>query len=237
MKFFFFGLITTLLFLSCSNDQEFSSLETNNKIENFKVKARTNEIILLYEKIISEDDLVTQKAIVSSFDFETQASLFLLKFDDFKKNNNLNDEQTKFIDYIIEISTPNNLESVSKKTIEIIDLYNFLSSESIRLFGENEGWYLINRFENINQSIEKLKKNNNSSISLNNSLARSLSAGTDCNCTSDSNCKRLTGFSIGPGGLGLQWENGTCNNGGCDIKRYDFYFFIVESTDKGLCKY
>ena len=108
---------------------------------------------------------------------------------------------------------------------------NKLMSKSMQLFGENLGYYLLTKFENTNQTLDKLDINNDK---VNISIMGPEQAISACDCTKDSNCRRLTGVSI----WGFSWENGRCSEDSCYRETvHVFGYTLWESSDNGKCEY
>lgn len=228
--------LSSLIFLlfSCSTD----NIENNELTKkDLSMLARSQEILSLYEEIINEDDLNLQKRIFSTFDVETQSALLELKIKNFKENNSLNEVQLVFLDDLKDFYSPQNIELILEKNESINQTRDYLLNQSKILFGEVEGFYLLSKFENINQTKNKIINNLNlSNKSINNEI---VNKGTvSCSCKTSNNCTRLTGFSVGPGGISFQWEYGTCNQGGCKNTTYIvFDTWEITSTDSGTCKF
>ena len=242
MKRLFYSTVAVLAFLlvgfssiSCSSDD----LNSNETVEQNNLRILTqNELIELYDEIIREEDLNLQKQVISTFDFETQAALFQMKFNNFLSANQLNVEQIAFVNYLVSLSTAEIFEEARISPESFVELSNDIQLNAVTLFGENEGWYLVNRFENINQTIDKIALNHNVS---NSTLRRFLSDNTPyCECQTWAGCKRLTGVGIticGGAGIQLNWEYGKCNNGGCTRAQWNLGVFTILSNDTGLCSY
>ena len=239
MKRLFYNTVAVLAFsfigfssISCSSDD----LNSNEVVEHNNLRILTqNELIELYDEIIREEDLNLQKQVVSTFDFETQAALFQMKFNNFLSANQLSGQQIAFVNYLKSLSTAEIFEEARINPESFVELSNDVQLNAVTLFGGNEGWYLINRFENINQTIDKIAQNNNVN---NSTLRRFLSDNKPyCECQTWAGCKRLTGINAGSGGIGLIWEYGNCNNGGCDRAQWNWGIFTILSNDTGLCSY
>lgn len=203
--------------MSCSEDKlEYN--EFNNKIPKAVVEKLSNDVLQL-------DNLNEQNLVVSTFEPETQSALWQLKLDDFVLNNDLNYQQLVFINKLKESISVNNLKDI--KSPRVRALAKSLAVEAKEYFGEDLGWYLINRFENPNQTLKKLE-NNNLSIDYKNG-DEEISNLRACNCERG-DCVRLAGVSI----WGISWEYGTCE-GKCYVERY--FFGLWESDNTGRCSY
>lgn len=208
------SLITLITIFSCETDEVFQ--EEKNVLQN-------SEFQRLYEDILAIDDLTEQKIILSTFDSETQSALWQIKLNNFIKNNDLSDTQLEVINELKVIMNSDNFTKI-KKDNKLRQRVKNLNAKVINSFNKNVGWYLLNKFENINQTLAKIdKKSNNTS----NVESRSTRA---CNCEQNDSCARITGISI----IGLSWEYGTCG-GDCYVPRY--FFGLIESDDTGRCSY
>lgn len=159
MKKVFFIVCASVFFLSCDNE----NLETNSnslKYKNSDIFARTNsENLEFYDSIVAQET-EDQKLIFSSLTAQDRYTLWLIKLDNFKSNNELNSYQSSFIDELIselrvEMFTDNSdLNSVKLNFIN--QRKDYYLNRAKALFGENEGWYLLTKIENINHAIAKI---------------------------------------------------------------------------------
>jgi hypothetical protein len=210
---------------SCNNEnlEQFDDALLN-QMEN-KISS-TDEYQRLYEKILLIDDLNEQKITLSSFSFDTQSILWQLKLNNFIKHNNLTNKQLKIINELKNLLTPDNLRGIrNKNNTTLTQKTKMLKTKIINSFEKNIGWYLINKFENINQTLAKIDLNTVKQTDPNNNTIG------DCNCTKNSDCIRLTGISM----YGLSWEYGTCQPQTCYSS--DGWFGLFENDNNRVCEY
>lgn len=134
--------------------------------------------------------------------------------------------QIEVINKLKQNITVDNLEKRTTKKVQAIA--DALMLEVKQNFGNDLGYYLLSKFENSNQTIEKISQLDPEELSLKNQTVRA------CDCEADNECTRLTGVSIGPGGLGLNWEYGKCG-GTCYVETY--FFGLWESSNTGRCSF
>jgi len=192
-----------------------------------------NDYQNLYYKIIKVD-IDHQKQVVNSFDYKTQSILFKLKLDNYASNNKLNNKQKQALKKWKSFLTPDNLKKVREKKDKVLsNKIRILKTEILNSFEKNVGWYLINKFENTNQTLAKIKlKKSNSELN----TGEPNTNGTkniirDCDCTKDSNCIRVTGISI----WGISWEHGRCTQKTCYSG--SGFLGLFENQNNGLCVY
>ncbi len=216
-------VITTIIF-SCSKDEiNFEGTETLNE---YSLKNNHSEYQGLYDKILSIDDLTEQKIVVSTFNSGTQAILWKMKLNNFVINNKLDEKQLDFIQRLNTLLTPENISDITKReNKDLIIIFDNYKHEAIELFEEHIGWYLLNKFENINQTLNKIDSSSNNS--LNNASTKNIIK--PCNCQEMDECWRITGVSI----WGIQWEYGSCDSEDCYVQDY----WVWQSDNTGRCHY
>ncbi len=225
IKITIFGLLFLLfgatLFWACSNEDEgqLSSASAKREMSDW------SEYQDIYNSIISLENTDDQRVAFTGLTPDERLGVMKLKFINFKENNTLNVEQSAFIDEIYKLLTVELLTEDHPESIHFIEekSENYME-RSKSLFGEDEGWYLLAHVENINQRIDILKQQGGGT--------NEGGAIYACNCAKNSECKRITGFSIGFTDFGLQWEYGRCG-GTCYVKS----FWIWESSNTGRCSY
>lgn len=179
----------------------------------------------LYDEILTVDDLNEQKIVLSTFDSETQSALWQIKLDNFVENNDLNETQLEVIDELKSVMTPDNFTKIkNNNNTSLKQSMEILRRKVINSFDENVGWYLLTKFENINQTLAKIEKIYNTTNAARKSALRA------CSCEPNDSCARLTGATI----WGLSWEYGDCG-GDCYVERY--WFGLYESDNTGRCSY
>ena len=208
---------TITMIFSCETDK---FIEVENDI------SKNAEFQRLYDEILAVDDLNEQKIILSTFDSETQSSLWQIKLDNFVANNDLNRTQLEVINELKNIMISDNFTKIKNKdNLNLKQRSVRLKQKVINSFDENIGWYLLNKFENINQTLAKIEKTPKEATN----VARIISLRA-CECEPNDSCARLTGISI----WGLSWEYGDCG-GECYTQTY--FFGLYESDDIGRCAY
>lgn len=213
-------LLTAII--SCEKDNlETSENKTKNSIEIFNRTSQEN--LDFYDSIVALDT-EDQKLVFATLSPKERNEIWHIKLKNFKDKNLLNNDQITFID---ELSSELNENLFTNKDIQNSEKLDFIKNrkdyffnKAKNLFGENEGWYLLTKIENINHAISKLDK---------------LPSGgggpiRSCECEKSRECTRLTGISLD----GLSWEYGNCSNGGCYVQ---VYFGIWESDNTGRCSY
>ncbi len=214
--------------LSCEKEELTNDTNISLNANNPSITNKTNQNdIEIYKSIISLNDLEEQRLAFATLNPSQRFSVWMLKLDNFKKNNSLNKVQSNFINELqselkVSLFTDNNDNNNEKINFKATRKEYFLN-KAISLFGVNEGRYLLTKVENINQTIDKL----------NNGIIANKFAGPglrSCNCEGNSECVRLTGISI----WGISWEYGTCPSGGCYVQ---VYLGIWESDNTGRCSY
>ena len=145
---------------------------------------------------------------------------WIVKIENYRINNELSSEQSTFLtDLEYDISPQIFQKGEARNNFD----FNGRLLEAQRLFGENEGWYFLNKVENIHHAIARV--GHDTSL---------VDGGSEnpieaCQCNKNSNCVRITGASLSS----LSWQYGTCNSGGC----YRPSFWFWESSNNGRCKY
>jgi hypothetical protein len=232
-KFNLFLIVSFFTFLSCSdNDTQFEETQNLKEKQNeFSYRLTFSEQINnIYNNIIGEKNLTNQLIIANSLSPEEKYAIWQLKLQNFKDFNSLNNNQNEFINKLQTLITEdlftNEASRISFNNSQIQTLYN----ESITLFGNDLGHYLLTNVENSNQTLDKIYGNSNyppSNVSVNQTIEA-------CNCSANSHCTRLTGVSW----IGLSWEYGTCNGGSCYRRSIAILSFeIWESSDNKRCTY
>lgn len=213
-----------LLFNNCSNDEpEKNKLNDNNSfIVNSKLSL--DEIKDVYNNIIKIDDTDEQVLAASTLSPEEKLALWEYKLQNFKSNNNLNQAQNDFVNELLSVLTEKHFVAGSAERTEFLNnLSSNYMSRARDLFGQNEGWYLLTKVENINHRIDRFN-NNNGSINVESGGIRA------CNCEPNDTCARINSVSV----WGIGWEYGRCG-GGCYVREY--FWGLWESDDTGRCNY
>lgn len=214
-----FILISLISLSSCSNDND-GTAKSNSK------NYLTKKSISNYENIINLDKTSSQKLATYSLNPTEINEIWQLKLDNFLENNELNSVQQNFILKLkSEINSNLFVKNNAYRNSFLLNKKDKYMEEAKSLFGENEGWYLLTKIENINQRFEKNKLIKNS---------QSDKVGDDpiksCDCDNTRDCKRLTGIGI----WSISWEYGECKNKSCYISSF---LGIWESDNDGLCEY
>lgn len=159
-----------------------------------------------------------------SYSTSVQAQLWQHKLANFENNNTLTEQQAVFIDTLQVLMTASNMDNIRSETPNpgLVAGAARLQTEAVNLFGQKEGWYLLNRFENINQTLTK----SNFPVS-----SISTDSITDCDCNSDSDCWRITGIAI----WGVTWERGECTSATC--YQESWFWGLWESSDNMICSF
>lgn len=220
--FYFFSICLTIFFNSCDN--EINEQESGLKSNSVSARMCQNEIAALYQTIIAKVDVDDQILAASTLSSEDKYSLWIHKLDEFSGKNSLSSEQNLFIENLkSELNEDLFLENSDARNRFIDERSSILMESAKDLFGDNEGWYLLTKVENINHRIDRF----NNGFTINNEEGGVLRA---CNCAGDSGCRRITGVSI----VGFSWEYGTCG-GSCYAREY--FWGLWESDDDGRCRY
>ena len=226
-KIFKIAILFSITVISFSCEEEI--YENNNDISQ-----TTNENTIskehqeLYNNIISINNLSEQRIILSSFKSKTQSVLWQIKLDNFIENNpNLTNKQLNLIIDLKKIMTPDNFDKAKNKDLDLEKKIEYLKFKITEAFQDNVGWYLLNKFENINQTLKKLDEkkqiNSNSRVEEDTNIRA-------CNCGPHDSCARITGLSLS----GISWEYGNC--GGICYSQ-TFLFGLWESDNTGRCFY
>ncbi|MGV9003022.1 bacteriocin fulvocin C-related protein [Flavobacterium sp.] len=231
MKNLFFKtrfLFLSFLILSCSkdnpNDQQTVDVNYDHNIHQRLSNVGIEEI---FNKIVELDDTNEQILAASTLAAEDKLSLWQYKLNNFKSKNDLHEIQITYIDELLsKLKVEYFIEGSNERKEFLENMSKIYMLKAKSLFGENEGWYLLTKVENINNRIDKL--NLNSEIPVDENLARGIKT---CTCVSDSECVRLTGASV----WGLSWEYGTCGGSACYVQTY--FFGLWESDNNGRCIY
>jgi hypothetical protein len=212
-------IILTCFLYSCSDD---SDIKNSTNSLNFTIKNNTCSV---YDSIASLDDTDDQLLVASALSPNEKMNLWQCKLDHFKNTNTLSTNQLDFINKLeLKLSNEEIFIENSKTRADFISTEKTaLMNEAQTLFGQNEGWYLLTKVENITHRVAKLPY----------TIEPMPGGGTikACGCQKDSDCVRLTGISI----WGVSWQYGTCPAGGCYVQTY--FFGIWESDNIGRCKY
>ncbi len=217
---FLFALIFAGIFASCSDDNQ---TNTNAPSSNFRMS--NQDIERTFKDIISIDDTSEQLFIASALAPDDKLALWQYKFENFKSNNDLNAQQANFIEELQSVLSEQILTTGSpERNAFLRDKSEWYLNQAKHLFGENEGWYLLTKVENINNRIDRINGTTSGKPS-------SPSGIKKCECEKDSECKRLTGIGL----WGLEWENGSCSNKTCVIQ--DWFFGFIESDNDARCVY
>lgn len=206
--------------MSCTNEVD-DTQQSNAKLSS---SAKLN-----YKTIIDLNNTKSQNLATYSLNPTEINEIWQLKLENFEKNNKLNSRQQDFISKLksvinSELFTQN---SDYRKYFLQNEKDKFMI-EAKKLFGENEGWYLLTKIENINQRFEKnklLKENENSRLP--GGPGGEIRA---CDCDNTPDCKRITGL----GWISISWEYGTCSNSTCYVETF---LGIWESDNDGRCVY
>jgi hypothetical protein len=204
--------------VSCENDTQLDSIENQKSL---------NDFTILYNDILSVSDLNEQLIIANSLSSVEKYNLWQLKLDNFLNSNDLDGNQIRFVNKLKNIISMDLFENEDTREHFNLKLKNDLHLESKSLFGEELGSYLLKKFENANQTLDRLQIKSD---------AKSFNPEPieHCDCTKDGDCVRITGISI----TGLSWEYGTCQFDTCVRNNlHIFGFEIWESDDNGECKY
>lgn len=175
------GLLLSVLSCDRNSSNEPMELSQVQKSSNTTF-ARTANIMSLYDEIVALDDTTEQLIVASALSPEEIYQLWLTKIDDYKENNEVNAEQLTFLTNLENSFSPEVFQEG-----EIRDAFDFNGKllEAQDIFGENEGWYLLNRVENINHRVSRILET--SEVQGNPIEA--------CECNKNSNCRRITGVS------------------------------------------
>lgn len=219
-KFLCIGmLLLALTFYSCEENSADEPLIYENKVTDYD---------RLYEEIVSIESLDEQLIVVNGLSSIEKYNMWQLKLDNFKSNNQLNDNQTQFIDKLKAEISLDLFEDESVRTFFDKNQKESLMKESIQLFGIELGNYLLTKFENVNQTLDKLGYNESLET------VKNFDAISSCDCTKDGDCYRLTGLGFD----GLAWEYGVCSNDDCYKETvHVFGYTLWESSDNGKCQY
>lgn len=222
--FFFFATL-----FSCSKDDTTFDLMKNETMKFSESEKST------YNEIITLDDLDDQKLALAALTPEERHSIWQQKIINYIENNKNDDEQLKFLHHLLYDFDVNAFTFNSKERNELLEKKDDYYKKSMNLFGNIEGAYFLNNIENINQSVEKIKINNNISLEnenlIDNNIQRPISP---CNCIVNSDCIRLVGFEA----WGLSWEYGDCDlNKICTNNPMPWYFSWFGNNNIGKCQF
>jgi Tfp pilus assembly protein PilP len=213
-------LATFLILVACSNE--------NDEIVNSKTY-NSSSAKSSYKTIIDLNSTKSQSLATYSLNPNEINDIWHLKLENFEKNNTLKTKQKDFINKLkVEINSELFVKNSSHRNDFLSNKKDILMIEAKALFGENEGWYLLTKIENINQRFEKNKVNKKNESA---SFARwEDDPVRACDCDNTPDCKRITGF----GPFSLSWEYGTCTTSNCYVPTY---LGLWESDNDGKCKY
>ncbi len=212
-------LISLISLSSCSNENDEAA---NSNSKNYLTKKSMSN----YENIVRLDKTSSQKLATYSLSPTEINEIWQLKLDNFLENNELNSAQQNFILKLkSEINSNLFVKNNPYRNLFLLNKKDKYMEEAKSLFGENEGWYLLTKIENINQRFEKnkLKKNSQSDKVAGDPIK-------SCDCDNTPDCKRLTGIGV----WSISWEYGVCKNKSCYVSSF---LGIWESDNDGLCVY
>lgn len=221
-KSMFAFMVIAISLTSCNYDRKDEGLQ--NVKPNSSMYSMKSEMSSLYYDIIKNEDTNKQLLIASSLDPLQMYNLWMVKIEDYKRNNNLNREQELFLNSLKRELTPQHFVRKSKERM------SFDFDEKLRvsqeLFGYNEGWYFLSKVENINHRLSMLRDSNSDT---NNKIADDTIE--PCGCTSNSDCTRIVGVAL----WGASWEYGECSDSKC--YRETYLWGLFESKDNKRCVY
>ena len=219
-KFLFIGMLfLAVTFYSCEDES------TNDIIFNEKSFTDYNS---LYNDIIAIESLDEQLIVADGLSSIEKYTMWQLKLENFMSINQLNYDQTQFVNRLISEISLDLFENEAERRSFNENKKDNLMDESKQLFGNELGHYLLTKFENSNQTIDKLGTNKSSTV------VKNFHAISNCDCSKDGHCYRLTGIGID----GIAWEYGVCSDDDCYRESvHVFGYKLWESSDNGKCQY